>query len=456
MRSQDIKEQQRGGLIFYFYVVLSELHPAALERVYSSIIRLVSLYEERRCEHCIRATALNNGFFHFGLLLFYFVVVVVVVVVVVELSVQLIGKVLCARPLVIHIVSSFTHAIHVSLPQTFNNSIYREGRIYIEEEKKTSMIPVGSSSLLPGAPGAGNPYPTRAPPPVPGTAGLGPNAVPPSSVPPHATSYALYDGLDWVSPHDSLQGQEMPKQLSGGGLHHQELGNGTGLSPPGIPVAEPPATVGLVALEEDVRCLSGHSDFMGFFYQHIAACPPRGPFRHYSALTLLSRARHRYGPQGLGGRLPPVSPEGGTEKLDEIKTEEEGSSSSSLHPHLASGARKPAATSPETGTTAGAFASPEARRLFSAIHLESITALMAAKYDTYSSNKFCHIVGGAGLSYCYLLFFAAICSSFFLFFFFFFFFCAVLLLPLFFSPLTQPHHPFSSSSSISTNDAPST
>lgn len=43
-----------------------------------------------------------------------------------------------------------------------------------------------------------------------------------------------------------------------------------------------------------MELLERHSDFMNFFFQHICACPPHGPFRHYCVLTFIERAKHRY------------------------------------------------------------------------------------------------------------------------------------------------------------------
>ncbi|EPY36470.1 hypothetical protein STCU_00565 [Strigomonas culicis] len=34
---------------------------------------------------------------------------------------------------------------------------------------------------------------------------------------------------------------------------------------------------------------------MHFFFRHLTYCPPRGPFRHYSALTFVERAKRRFG-----------------------------------------------------------------------------------------------------------------------------------------------------------------
>lgn len=58
-------------------------------------------------------------------------------------------------------------------------------------------------------------------------------------------------------------------------------------------------------LSEEVACLRRCADFMTFFFQHVTCCPPRGPFRFYSALTFVARARHRYGPEGLGSEGDP-------------------------------------------------------------------------------------------------------------------------------------------------------
>ncbi|CCW71777.1 unnamed protein product [Phytomonas sp. Hart1] len=42
--------------------------------------------------------------------------------------------------------------------------------------------------------------------------------------------------------------------------------------------------------------------FMTFFYQHLTASPPHGPFRYYAAITLVERAKERFGRRrGLRG-----------------------------------------------------------------------------------------------------------------------------------------------------------
>lgn len=94
-------------------------------------------------------------------------------------------------------------------------------------------------------------------------------------------------------------------------------------------------------VDADLRCLCSNPDFMLFFYQHVACCPPRGPFRYYSALTFVVRARERYGSSDLR------------------------SSSSST-------------------TAASGLATPgDASLLLRAINIRSITALMEMKFQPH-------------------------------------------------------------------------
>ncbi|RNE97551.1 hypothetical protein TraAM80_09397 [Trypanosoma rangeli] len=38
--------------------------------------------------------------------------------------------------------------------------------------------------------------------------------------------------------------------------------------------------------------LEANGELMTLFFRHIAVCPPHGPFKYYSALTLTERVRH--------------------------------------------------------------------------------------------------------------------------------------------------------------------
>lgn len=51
---------------------------------------------------------------------------------------------------------------------------------------------------------------------------------------------------------------------------------------------------------EALEVLESDVELMTFFYQHTAACPPHGPFRLYSAITFVARARRRFD-RGGGG-----------------------------------------------------------------------------------------------------------------------------------------------------------
>lgn len=108
-------------------------------------------------------------------------------------------------------------------------------------------------------------------------------------------------------------------------------------------------------VHEDAARLSHDSDFMCFFYQHVAQCPPHGPFRHYAALTFLMRARERYGPKGLEsskvlngsrGQLSVLSAREGRDNEGEY------------------------------------FASLHAKEFFASIHLESIMMLINSRFST--------------------------------------------------------------------------
>ncbi|KAG5482564.1 hypothetical protein CUR178_05706 [Leishmania enriettii] len=47
-----------------------------------------------------------------------------------------------------------------------------------------------------------------------------------------------------------------------------------------------------------VQVLESSVDFMSLFYCHLTACPPHGPFVYYTAMTLVRRAKRRYGASG--------------------------------------------------------------------------------------------------------------------------------------------------------------
>ncbi|AYU77695.1 hypothetical protein conserved [Leishmania donovani] len=47
-----------------------------------------------------------------------------------------------------------------------------------------------------------------------------------------------------------------------------------------------------------VQVLESSVDFMSLFYCHLTSCPPHGPFVYYAAMTLLRRAKRRYGASG--------------------------------------------------------------------------------------------------------------------------------------------------------------
>ncbi|KAG5482040.1 hypothetical protein LSCM1_05755 [Leishmania martiniquensis] len=47
-----------------------------------------------------------------------------------------------------------------------------------------------------------------------------------------------------------------------------------------------------------VQVLESSVDFMSLFYCHLTACPPHGPFVYYTVMTLVRRAKRRYGAIG--------------------------------------------------------------------------------------------------------------------------------------------------------------
>ncbi|AAZ13296.1 uncharacterized protein TEOVI_000617400 [Trypanosoma equiperdum] len=45
-------------------------------------------------------------------------------------------------------------------------------------------------------------------------------------------------------------------------------------------------------VDSAVALIESDSELMALFFRHISACPPHGPFKHYSALTFTERVRH--------------------------------------------------------------------------------------------------------------------------------------------------------------------
>lgn len=155
----------------------------------------------------------------------------------------------------------------------------------------------------------------------------------------------------------------------------------------------------------DLQVLCSNSDFMSFFFQHVASCPPRGPFRYYSALTFLVRARERYAPLASPphtlGTFPrslstltasdhnhtkatgkESAPRSSLQKPEEKPM---APSDSGLLPH--SGTAVPISSSSlNAGSTAGGGTTREwsspAEKLYQAIHIQSILALMEQKFAT--------------------------------------------------------------------------
>ncbi|KAK7196063.1 hypothetical protein NESM_000540400 [Novymonas esmeraldas] len=62
------------------------------------------------------------------------------------------------------------------------------------------------------------------------------------------------------------------------------------------------ATAAEDAAVGSVEDLESSVDFMALFYCHLTSCPPHGPFRYYAAMTLVARARRRFGAPCSGDR----------------------------------------------------------------------------------------------------------------------------------------------------------
>lgn len=159
----------------------------------------------------------------------------------------------------------------------------------------------------------------------------------------------------------------------------------------------------------DLEILSSNSDFMSFFFQHVASCPPRGPFRYYSALSFVTRARERYAPfpkdhhphsilssvskvsdetsdsyskntPGTSGECLPLS----SSSMDHTEEQLLVSSSNTSNPPTATAAG-PMSRNNNSSTSSGGASrtgTSSAEQLFKAIHVRSILALMDLQFST--------------------------------------------------------------------------
>lgn len=154
-----------------------------------------------------------------------------------------------------------------------------------------------------------------------------------------------------------------------------------GSSPPtsptslGSPTFVSPTAAPYVATAVDPAVLDlfeRHVDFMTFLFQHVTACPPHGPFRYYSALAFVERARHRYGaaPQVTSTTTLPVA----------VPPLVSRASPSPAMGRAPLGGGWAGAGSLPRLPPAGRAAAPEA--LVKAITVENVLALMERKFNT--------------------------------------------------------------------------
>lgn len=164
----------------------------------------------------------------------------------------------------------------------------------------------------------------------------------------------------------------------------------------------------------DLQVLCSNADFMSFFFQHIASCPPRGPFRYYSALTFVTRARERYAPfpgnphHHLSSALPRGANAAMAPDQTHMEATKTGTISSSFQPTNEStiGANRGTSIPPpptlaleasqsilstSSGSSTGTGGTDgttmrmvvcSAERLYNAINLQNILALMEQKFAT--------------------------------------------------------------------------
>lgn len=176
----------------------------------------------------------------------------------------------------------------------------------------------------------------------------------------------------------------------------------------------------------DLQILSSNADFMSFFFQHVASCPPRGPFRYYSALSFVTRARERYAPfpkdhhhsilssvskvsddtpDSYSKNTPCTSGECLLFSSSSMEHTEENSlvsSSNTTVPLTATAVgpnlRNNNSTTSSSGASRAGTSSGE--RLFKAIHVHSILALMDLKFSTthLSSWPLFYVLSGVNSS----------------------------------------------------------
>lgn len=76
-------------------------------------------------------------------------------------------------------------------------------------------------------------------------------------------------------------------------------GGGEGTAPPAwrsdLSTANTSYSDALYGRDDALQLLERHVEVMTLLFQHITTCPPHGPFRYYSAMTFLQRARCYFG-----------------------------------------------------------------------------------------------------------------------------------------------------------------
>lgn len=135
-------------------------------------------------------------------------------------------------------------------------------------------------------------------------------------------------------------------------------------------------------LERDVK-------FMTFFYQHLTCCPPHGPFRLYSAITFVERARRRFSVDYVNPSSCAHEGGGGGRDCKAPKTEEghDGPGQASGDTGEASAMDDGGdALLPSSFASANAEASSvwlcERRQLLEALNEHHVLALIEKRYDT--------------------------------------------------------------------------
>ncbi|CCW64668.1 unnamed protein product [Phytomonas sp. EM1] len=110
-----------------------------------------------------------------------------------------------------------------------------------------------------------------------------------------------------------------------------------------------------------IEILERHVEFMTFFYQHVTTSPPHGPFRYYTAITLVERAKKRFGKRRSLADDPHRAGATTAESRDGVLPEAKG----------------PAQGSGDVGPTFHHH-----RRVLEVLSVRNILALIERKYNT--------------------------------------------------------------------------